>query len=230
MAIGDGLIDPINEWDYGPLMYQLGLIDERQLSYVNLQTALARFQIESQNYTAAYMLFGYIIGEYYTNVTGLQNIYNYLLAQEPEELGYYVPWVTAEDSRRRLHVGNLTYNNGEKVEQALINDIMQSIVDKVVVIANNYKVMIYNGLLDIIIGEPLTQSWINKFEFQYTDELRKAERHIWKVDPNDEEVAGYVKRAHDFYYATVRNAGHMVPHDQPRATFDLIDRFVNDNF
>jgi len=33
MAIGDGLIDPYNEWDYGPVMYQFGLIDERQLEY-----------------------------------------------------------------------------------------------------------------------------------------------------------------------------------------------------
>jgi vitellogenic carboxypeptidase-like protein len=227
MAVGDGLIDPYNEWDYGPVMYQFGLIDERQLEYVNLQTALARNAIKLEQYSLAYDLFGSLFDEFYNNATGLDDVYNYLLTQLPDSFSYYVPWVTASENRNKIHVGNLTYNAGDRVRVGLANDVMQTIVGKVAVIANNYKVLIYNGLLDVIIASSLTMDWVDKLEWQYAEQLRGAERKIWKVKDDDSEVAGYIKQAESFFVAWVRNAGHMVPADQPRAAFDLIDRFVS---
>ncbi|CAF1644633.1 unnamed protein product [Adineta ricciae] len=227
MAIGDGMIDPYNEWDWGPVMYQFGLIDERQLEYVNLQTALARNAIRLGQYSLAYDIFGSLFDDFYSNATGLNDVYNYILTDLPEAFGYYVPWVTGSDNRRKIHVGNLTYNDGERVRTGLANDVMQTIVGKVSVIANNYKVLIYNGLLDVIIATSLTMDWLDKLEWQYANELRGAERKIWKVKDDDREVAGYIKQAHSFFVAWVRNAGHMVPADQPRAAFDLIDRFIS---
>ncbi|CAF1464838.1 unnamed protein product, partial [Rotaria sordida] len=227
MAIGDGLIDPYNEWDYGPVMYQFGLIDERQLEYVNLQTLLARNAIRLEEYSLAYDLFGNLFDEFYSNATGLNDVYNYLLTQLPATFGYYVPWVTASENRRKIHVGNLTYNDGTRVQMGLSNDVMQTIVGKVAVIANSYKVLIYNGLLDVIIASSVTMDWVDKLQWQYADQLRSAERKIWKVKDDDTEVAGYIKQTHSFYVAWVRNAGHMVPADQPRAAFDLIDRFIS---
>mgnify|MGYP001107193168 FL=1 len=227
MAIGDGLIDPINQWDYGPVMYQVGLIDERQLEYVNLQTQLARRAIELGQYTLAYDLFGNIIDNFYSNATGLHDVYNYILAYGESDMDYYGRWVTASENRRKIHVGNLTYNGGGDVGDALANDVMQTIINKVAVIANSdYKVLIYNGLLDIIIASSLTMNWLDKFEWKYEQELRSAERKVWKVKEDDPEVAGYIKQAHSFFVAWVRNAGHMVPAEQPRAAFDLIDRFI----
>jgi len=227
MAIGDGLIDPYNEWDYGPAMYQFGLIDERQLEYVNLQTQLARNAIRLGQFSLAYDLFGNLFDQFYTNATGLNDVYNYILTQSPEAFGYYGPYVTASENRRKFHVGNLTYNDGGAVGAALANDVMQSIVGKVAVIADNYKVLIYNGLLDVIIASSLTMDWVDKLEWKYAQELRGAERKIWKVKEDDKDVAGYIKQAHSFFIAWVRNAGHMVPSEQPRAAFDLIDRFIS---
>ena len=228
MAIGDGLIDPYNQWDYGSAMYQFGLIDEEELESANLLTELARDAIARKDYLIAYALFSELTGSFYTKNTGLDDIYNYKLTRSPEEFDYYVPWVTASAHRRQIHVGNLAYNGGAAVQANLADDVMQSIVGKVATIANNdYKILIYNGLLDVIIASSLTMDWINKLDWQYAEELRTAERTVWKVHPNDTEVAGYLKHAHSFYVAWVRNAGHMVPSDQPRAAFDLIDRFVS---
>jgi vitellogenic carboxypeptidase-like protein len=227
MAIGDGLIDPYNQWDYGPAMYQIGLIDELQLEYVNLQTQLARRAIELGQYSLAYDIFGIVFDVFYTNTTGLNDVYDYLLTQSPEAFGYYVPWVIASENRQKIHVGNLTYNGGDRVRVGLANDVMQTIVGKVAVIANNYKVLIYNGLLDVIIASSVTMNWVDKLQWQYANEFRGAERKIWKVKDDDKEVAGYIKQSHSFFVAWVRNAGHMVPSDQPRAAFDLIDRFVS---
>ncbi|RWS24971.1 putative serine carboxypeptidase CPVL-like protein, partial [Leptotrombidium deliense] len=54
-----------------------------------------------------------------------------------------------------------------------------------------------------------------------------ADRKIWKVDESDKEVAGYVRKVHNFYQVIVRNAGHMVPADQPRVAFAMINSFVD---
>ncbi len=43
---------------------------------------------------------------------------------------------------------------------------------------------------------------------------------------NDKEIAGYAKHFANFTQVVVRNAGHIVPFDQPRAAFDMIKRFV----
>jgi vitellogenic carboxypeptidase-like protein len=106
---------------------------------------------------------------------------------------------------------------------------MQSMAWKVAAIADaNYSVLIYNGQLDIIIAVPLTMAWVGELTWKGRDELRQATRNIWKVADTDTEVAGYVKTANNdrVFLATVRNAGHMVPYDQPRAMLDLLERFL----
>lgn len=99
---------------------------------------------------------------------------------------------------------------------------------KVAAIADaNYSVLIYNGQLDIIIAVPLTMAWVSELTWSGRDELAAAPRTVWKVADSDTEVAGYVKTANNnrFFLAMVRNAGHMVPYDQPRAALDLLERF-----
>ena len=53
IAIGDGWIDPYIQWDFGPVLYQFGLIDEYQLEYANLQAQLVRRAIELKQYDLA---------------------------------------------------------------------------------------------------------------------------------------------------------------------------------
>lgn len=40
-------------------------------------------------------------------------------------------------------------------------------------------------------------------------------------------LAGYVKTVKNFTQVLVRNAGHMVPYDQPKWAFDMITRFTS---
>ncbi|CAF1253542.1 unnamed protein product [Rotaria sordida] len=237
MTIGDGLTDPVNQYMYGDFLYQIGLVDLSQKAYVDLQTALMRYAIEQERYLDAFHLFDALLNgdllnttSYFYNVTGIKNYFNYLLTNEPEDQGYFVPFVTRADRRKQIHVGNLSYGSqSDTVEKMLLNDVMQSMAWKVAVIANaNYSVMIYNGQLDIIIAVPLTMEWISQLTWTGTDELRQAPRSVWKVADADREIAGYIKTANNnrFFLATIRNAGHMVPYDQPRAMLDLLQRFL----
>ncbi|CAF0918874.1 unnamed protein product [Rotaria sordida] len=237
MTIGDGVCDPVNQYQYGEFLYQIGLIDQTQKTYVDLQTALMRYNIEQKNYIEAFHLFDALMNgdlinttSYFYNVTGIKNYFNYLTTNEPEDQGYFVSFITRSDRRKQIHVGNMSYTSqSDIVERMLLNDLLQSVAWKIAAIANaNYSVMIYNGQLDAIIPVPLTMAWIDQLEWFGADELRQAERKVWKIDDTDVEIAGYVKAANKnrFFLATIRNAGHMVPYDQPRAMLDLLQRFL----
>ena len=61
------------------------------------------------------------------------------------------------------------------------------------------QVMLYSGQLDVIVALPLTQAMLQTVNWQYLHEYQRANRAVWKVKPDDVEVAGYVRRVHNFY-------------------------------
>ena len=73
--------------------------------------------------------------------------------QQPPEMGYYSKYLGNAKVREAIHVGNEPFKQGLEVEEALINDVMQSIAYNLSVIMDNYKVLLFNGNLDIIVGK-----------------------------------------------------------------------------
>ncbi|CAF3483939.1 unnamed protein product [Rotaria socialis] len=90
---------------------------------------------------------------------------------------------------------------------------VSAIVNKIYI--ENHQAKLKNNLEGMAIGDDLV------------DAYNHADRIIWKVKEDDQDVAGYLKRAHSFFLAWVRNAGHSVPYEQPRVAFELIDRFIS---
>ncbi|CAG2122037.1 unnamed protein product, partial [Medioppia subpectinata] len=234
IAIGDGLCDPKTQFNVGEYLFQIGLLDENQRDYVNGETNKAVHYIDQQNYLEAFKIFDYLLNgdlinttSYFTNVTGLTFYYNFLLDVAPQEFAYFPQYVGLEDTRRAIHVGNLTFSDGNTVEMHIINDIMQSVKPWVATLLDaDYKVLIYSGQLDIIVAAPLTESFVRSIEWSKADQYKKADRLIWKVTDKDPSVAGYVRAVDKFTQVIVRNGGHILPYDQPRATLDMITRFV----
>jgi vitellogenic carboxypeptidase-like protein len=46
------------------------------------------------------------------------------------------------------------------------------------------------------------------------------------LNPGDAFPAGYVRQVNNFYQVIVREAGHLLPADQPARALDMITRFV----
>ncbi|CAF0794133.1 unnamed protein product [Didymodactylos carnosus] len=234
IAIGNGWTDPYRQYEYGPLLYQIGLIDDQQLFYFNLQSSLLRYAISQNRFLDAFYISDALIDgdlinttTYFAQVTGLKSSSNILLTSDPPGIFDFVPFITQAYRRKQIHVGNKTFNDGVHVEELMINNIFQSVPElKLQVLFDNYKVLVYSGLLDITCAHKLTLNWVSALQWSRADEFRRAPRLIWKVEPTDAEVAGYVQTAGQFTLASIRNAGHMVPSDQPRAMFDLLQRFL----
>lgn len=62
-----------------------------------------------------------------------------------------------------------------------------------------------------------------KLNWKRADDYKKAGRSIWYVE---DEIAGYSKTAGNFTELLVRNAGHLVPTDQPKWALDMFNRFI----
>ena len=72
---------------------------------------------------------------------------------------------------------------------------MQSTAFYLSVLMDNYKVLLYNGQLDFIVGPTLTEKYLQVLKWSGQVDYLKADRTIWKMG---EEVAGYVRKVGKF--------------------------------
>eukprot|EP01043_Picozoa_sp_COSAG02_P035597 COSAG02_NODE_2559_length_8529_cov_5.446382_5_plen_581_part_00 len=113
--------------------------------------------------------------------------------------------------------GNFNYDRG----------YTHSLMPRYPYLVENIRVLIFSGDVDACVPYTGTQKW--------TEELAVDNRwtptenwHAWTVQ---DQVGGYVTvydaGAHEFTFATVFGAGHMVPQTQPRKALALFDRYIN---
>ncbi|KAM7302294.1 venom serine carboxypeptidase [Ixodes scapularis] len=232
IAIGNGVVELESMLDYADYLYQLGLVDHNQAEIVRQWCDKARHYIEHKRYADAAKIFDHVIlcgGNttcYLKQVTGFNNIFNYLRAEWPKELGYYVDFLQTPKVRDAIHVGNISFSSRSLIVRAhLYEDIAKSVKPWLATLMEEYKVLIYNGQLDLIVPYPLTVNMISTIKWSGAEAFRNAQRKIW-LSPNGQDVSGYVRQVGNFTEVLVRNAGHLVVHDQPDVTLDMITKFI----
>lgn len=234
LAIGNGLCDPFHQLVYGDYLYQLGLIDSNARDKFHEYEKKGRDCIVKKDFNCAFEAFDALIngdvyssGSLFKNVSGFETYFNYLQTKPDKADKYMGEFLQLPATRRAIHVGNNSFhdlNSENKVEQHLKLDVMNSVVPYLEELLTKYRVVIYNGQLDIIVAYPLTINYLQHLGFPARQQYLKAPRYIWKVDG---EIAGYAKEAGNLVEVLVRNAGHMVPKDQPKWALDLIMRLTH---
>jgi vitellogenic carboxypeptidase-like protein len=234
LLLGDGLVDPVNMFAYSDLLFQYGMLDSIEAQYFKSEEMKAVAFIQNGQYLEAFEIFDMLLNgdlfpypSYYKNVTGSDNYDNILRCVAPASFGYYNGYVTKDEVRKAIHVGNLTYNDGSEVEKKLLNDVMQSTAKWLALLMDNYKVLLYNGQLDVIVAGPLTEAYLQKLSWSGQQEYLVVNKTIWKVNPTDTEVAGYARTVKNFVQLIVRGAGHILPYDQPERALDMVRRFIS---
>ncbi|KAK6626522.1 hypothetical protein RUM44_008995 [Polyplax serrata] len=230
IAIGNGLVDPLNQLHYSDYLYQLGMLDDSERAIFKAKEEECHNLIIEKNWREAFHCFDELLNgdqsqypTYFYNVTGFTNYFNYLHSKAVPEADLS-KFITKDEVRTKIHVGNATWHDGNEVELNLIEDVMQSTRHWVEELLEHYKVLIYNGQLDIIVAYPLTESYLKELKWSAAGEYKTAKRYVWKVDNT---VAGYVKTAGNLIEILLRDAGHMVPKDQPKWALDMLSRFFN---
>ncbi|KAL3269548.1 hypothetical protein HHI36_008613 [Cryptolaemus montrouzieri] len=222
LAIGNGWTDPINQLNYGEYLFQHGIVDSNIKKIMDEQRDKAIELINQGEYVRARDVYDNLLF-IITNTTGITNLYNYLFALDTDDEPLMDAFIQTSPVRKAIHVGNATFHNGDEVEAALDVDFMKSVVHLLPDLLDNYRVLLYSGQVDIIVAYPLTINYLQKLNFSAAAEYKTAKRNTWYVDKN---IAGFVKVAGNLTDLLVRDAGHMVPTDQPAWAFDLINRFT----
>lgn len=233
LAMGNAYCDPINQLDYGHYLYQHGLLDDNQLKvFLKYQDEISK-QIKQQNWEQADVLMDRLMNgqlnafSYFNLYTGFEYYYNYLHSKYFEDDGVLKSILQNVNVRLSMHAGGLPFNDGEDVQLHLSYDIMKSVAPLVAELLQHYRIIFYNGQLDIIVAYPLTENFLRNLVYPGTKLYKDAVRQVWKVG---DDVAGYVKVAGNLTVVLVRNAGHMVPKDQPKWALDMIRRFINNKY
>ncbi|KAK5644824.1 hypothetical protein RI129_006124 [Pyrocoelia pectoralis] len=228
LAIGNGFSDPVHQMKYGEYFFQLGLIDTNEKKEVEARERHIIDLIHDENWEEAYFSFSNLIYNgndsetLFTELTGYNNTSDLLeefLTGNSEMLDY----ITLGDVMSALHVSSNHTFRGQVVIQNLIPDFMQSVASWISELLNSYRVLIYNGQLDVIVPYIGTVNYLTNLNFSGSDLYKNVSRGKWWVN---DKLAGYVKCAGNLTEVLVRNSGHMVPVHQPMICLDLISKFT----
>ncbi|XP_067008046.2 venom serine carboxypeptidase-like [Anabrus simplex] len=223
IAVGNGFTDPVHFLDMSEYVFQLGLVDGRIRDAMRLTAQRAAEAIKCGNLTLAFVDWVLTLALFGINARYSQ-LYNFMETHERPVGGSYSDFVQRCDVRRALHVGDTEYTSLGHVYVKMIPDFMSTVKPQLEVLLENYQVMYYSGQLDLAVAYPMSVRMFDTLNFSSSDDYHLAPRRPWYVG---EDLAGYIKTAGKFSEVLVRNAGHMVPTDQPEWAYDLISRFVS---
>lgn len=106
------------------------------------------------------------------------------------------------------------------VHLEFLDDWMRNLITQVeTVVKANVTTLIYEGTNDIICNWYGALAWVNSMNYPG-----------WSSAPNSTittngATSGYIKTANHLSFATILNAGHMVPMDAPAAALQMINDY-----
>ena len=236
ISVGDGLVDPITQLPgYGQLLYDEGMADADELLHWTQQEAQMVRLIRANKADEAFAIFDALLNgdffpypTFFQNTTGLSDYFNLLQPDYPPNP--FESFLTLESTRQQLHVGDHPFwSYNRSVELHLLHDWFRSVSAALPTLLSKYRVLIYNGQLDIILSAPACQRFLQQLIWADAKEWRMAAKQVWRLpgDGAGAAPAGYVKEGGGLTYVVVRGAGHLLPQDQPERAHDMITRFVN---
>ena len=124
-------------------------------------------------------------------------------------------------------MGDRPYANQTNwVYEQLIDDNMRSYRDVLQFLMENYRVLVYNGNLDIACHHTAVVETINAMKtWTAYDEFQQSTQTIFTDYSGN--TKGYLRTADTFRLLALRNAGHYVPADQPEAAYRMFEMFLD---
>ena len=95
------------------------------------------------------------------------------------------------------------------------------------VLLDEIRVQIYAGANDWICNHQGNYLWVSQMDWNGKGEWNSAPRKVWS-SADGKTVKGYQQSYGPLSFVTVTNAGHMVPHDQPQNSWEMLMAFLND--
>jgi len=231
VAIGDGLIDTVaTTASWGPFLYGNGLIGQSDLANVQAQFYQSCLpDIQSGNYEQAFYDCNTVL-QIALQAAGNINVYDVRKQCTYPPLCYNTDYITRYLNqaaiRKKLGVGDRKWSacNFNVYTPFETKDFEYSYrFDLPKILAGNTRVLVYNGNYDLIVDFYGTSAMLDSMNWSGQSGFLNAKNTTWHVGG---QVAGSSRAYNGLTYLVVNNAGHMVPHDQPKNALDMLTRFI----
>jgi serine carboxypeptidase-like clade 1 len=136
---------------------------------------------------------------------------NYFFNSNEVKAALYVP-LNIKWGMCSAKVGAHYHVNEEKGSYFLYQDLIKS----------GIKIMKYSGDTDAAVPFTGTRKWIYNLKLETLKKWRS-----WKLNENDDKIAGYVVDYKGLTFVTVKGTGHMVPQWKRKEAFYMLTQFLN---
>jgi serine carboxypeptidase-like clade 2 len=132
-------------------------------------------------------------------------------------------YMNAESVKAAIHAkSDITWSMCSPVINYSYDDLLSSVIPLYNNFANKLRVLVYSGDVDAIVPISGTRQWM----FTLGRKVTKS----WKPYMVEKQVGGYVVEYDGgLTFASVRNAGHMVPETQPERALYMFSQFLAGN-
>lgn len=233
-AVGNGWVSPFYQYaGYVPFALQNNLITSSQAQSINQSLPSCQTALDNQNWNEAGQVCSSLMGGVLNNNPDI-NVYNIHAKCNPPPLCYDFGDITRycnlDSTKLKLGVpSNIQWSTCNfQVNEQFAPDRFESFAFDIPTILNSgVRFLTYNGKLDLICNHVGNEIWVQNLKWSGRDQFNNLNWKNWTVSGS---TAGRLKTLGNFSFVEVNDAGHMVPHDQPKNALALLDQFFKWSF
>ncbi|KAH0463390.1 hypothetical protein IEQ34_007972 [Dendrobium chrysotoxum] len=250
-AIGNGLTDPAIQYKaYPDYALEMGIIKESDYKRLNKIVPVCEVAIKLCGNVANRTLYfwkscllGFIFGLQHIVQFNIEHCRKYQCNMSFEFAQYYdirkecegslcydfsnmEKFLSLKPVRESLGVGEIQFVScSPTVYEAMLADWMKNLeVGIPALLEDGIKLLVYAGEYDLICNWLGNSRWVHAMKWSGQEAFVSSSEKPFTVDGKD---AGVLKNHGPLSFLKVHNAGHMVPMDQPKASLEMLTRWVN---
>jgi vitellogenic carboxypeptidase-like protein len=104
--------------------------------------------------------------------------------------------------------------------------VTKSYAADVAYILGKVRTLVYNGQNDVVVNTPGVLQYLNGLSWHGASQWKRKQKTPWRIGG---VVKGWAKVHDNLWFVLVNGAGHMVPTDQPLASYAMMEHFIHHN-
>ena len=253
-AIGNGWIDPFNQYSAADQAYGMGLINLAQKAHLDEQETQCQRLLSTGvlNSPMCFALLDTIVDQSHGAVSpthvsmydatkverkGDSRVFpkyhdvveSYLGSRPPPSGTFHT---TRDEVLRSIHATETIDVNQPYKEcadppyEALKHQDGLGVVPQIArLLENNIRLLFYNGMNDLVCNHVGTEKALINLPWSQAENWSLAPRFTWSLN-KDSPPAAYVHEYQNLTFLKVPNAGHMVPQDQPEIALRMMQNLL----
>ena len=140
-----------------------------------------------------------------------------------------IPFMNRTDVKQQLHVPATTVfeNPSPAVSQAMNSDVCKSVAGVMPTLLSNYRVLLYEGMLDYVVNAPGLEIWLSKVAWSGMPGFQNTKRRRWFSKPNGAlDITGFVQQYSNLTQLMLPNTGHFATIDQPAVAAAMVHNWL----